>query len=59
MFVKGEWWNSFQVWAQRYAGGLGFLVVKRGNWVVLIGHAREIECMTVAGVEEACREIRA
>lgn len=48
--------NSFQTWTQRYAEGFGFLAIRRGNWVILIGHAREIECMSVAGVKAVCQE---
>ena len=51
--------NSFQNWAQRYGRGFGFVAIMRGNWVILIGHAREIECMSVDGVKAACREIEA
>lgn len=51
--------NSFQTWADRYAGRFGFVAVAHGNWVILIGHAREIECMSVDGVKAACGEVEA
>lgn len=59
MFVNGTWWNSFQIWARRYGERFGFVAIARGNWVILIGHAREIECMSVDGVKAACGEVEA
>lgn len=48
--------NSFQKWASDYASAFGFTVSLLGNWVVLHKDGRAVECMSVQGVQQACKE---
>lgn len=49
--------NRFQKWADDYARAFGFIVTMKGNWVEIRGGNQTIECMSVQGVQDACRQI--
>ncbi len=47
-------YNSFQIWADRYARAFGFQVESCGNWVTLHKGGHDFEIMSAQGVQDIC-----